>query len=155
MKILKGCCLKTSQVTYVTMVPRGNETLRRGALGNAISDVQLWIICVISQNWRPDVRCGWRHDQVMCSRRQLLGMKHSSSRDAGSMALRRSVSFPRGTMVSYVTWDVPHREHRAASRRFGERDVHATRISNPCLVCGMHSYGKRTEEPGVACRSKL
>ncbi len=27
-------------------------------MGNAISVVQLWIICVISQNWRPDVRCG-------------------------------------------------------------------------------------------------
>ncbi len=27
-------------------------------------------------------------------------MKHSSSRDAGSMALRRSISFPRGTMVT-------------------------------------------------------
>ncbi len=70
------------------------------------------------------------------------------------MALRRSVSFPRETMVTYVTWDVPLREHRAASRRFGERDVHAARIANPCLVCGMHSYGKKTEEPGVACRSR-
>ncbi len=47
-----------SQVTYVTLVPWGNETLRRDAMGNAISVVQLWIICVISQNWRPDVRCG-------------------------------------------------------------------------------------------------
>ncbi len=28
---------------------------------NAISDIQLGIICVISQNWRQDVRCGWRH----------------------------------------------------------------------------------------------
>ncbi len=27
-------------------------------MANAISVVQLWIICVISQNWRPDVRCG-------------------------------------------------------------------------------------------------
>ncbi len=33
------------------------------AMGNAISDIQLWIICVISQNWWQDVRCGWRHDQ--------------------------------------------------------------------------------------------
>ncbi len=48
----------TFQVTYVTLVPRGNETLRRDAMGNAISVVQLWIICVISQNWWPDVRCG-------------------------------------------------------------------------------------------------
>ncbi len=144
---------------YVTMVPRENETLRRDATGNAISDVQLWIICVNSQNWWPDVRCGWHHDQdawkhVMCSRHQLPGMKHSSSRDAGIMALRRSVSFPWGTMVTYVTWDVLLREHRAASRRYGERDVHAARITNPCFVCGMHSYGKRTEEPGVACRSR-
>ncbi len=27
-----------------------------------------------------------------------------------------SVSFPRGTRVAYVTWDVPLREHRAASQ---------------------------------------
>ncbi len=70
------------------------------------------------------------------------------------MALRRRVSLPRGTMVTYVTWDVPLREHRAAPRHYGERDVHAGRIANPCLVCGMHSYGKRTEEPEVACRSR-
>ncbi len=38
--------------------PSGNIELRRDAMGNAISVVQLWIICVISQNWRPDVRCG-------------------------------------------------------------------------------------------------
>ncbi len=38
--------------------PSGNIELRRDARGNAISVVQLWIICVISQNWRPDVRCG-------------------------------------------------------------------------------------------------
>ncbi len=38
--------------------PSGNIELRRNARGNAISVVQLWIICVISQNWRPDVRCG-------------------------------------------------------------------------------------------------
>ncbi len=90
----------------------------------------------------------------MCSRRQLPGMKHSSSRDAGSMALRRSVSFPRGTRVTYVTWDVPLREHRAASRRYGERDVHATILANPCLVCGMHSYGKGIDKPGVARRAR-
>ncbi len=38
--------------------PSGNIELRRDAMGNAISVVQLWIICVISQNSRPDVRCG-------------------------------------------------------------------------------------------------
>ncbi len=63
--------LKTSQVTYVTLVPRGNETLRRDAMGNAISVVQLWIICVISQNWRPDVRCGdvmtWMLKSTWCA----------------------------------------------------------------------------------------
>ncbi len=32
---------RTSQVTYVTLVPRGNKTLRRDAMGNAISVVQL------------------------------------------------------------------------------------------------------------------
>ncbi len=70
------------------------------------------------------------------------------------MALRRSVSFPRGTRVTYVTWDVPLREHRAASRRYGERDVHAAILANPCLVCGMHSYGKGIDKPGVARRAR-
>ncbi len=41
----------------------------------------------------------------MCNQSKLTArrpeMKHSSSRDAGSMALRRSVSFPRGTTVTY------------------------------------------------------
>ncbi len=81
-------------------------------------------------------------------------MKHSSSRDAGSMALRRSVSFPLGTRVTYVTWDVPLQEHRAASRRYGERDVHAAILANPCLVCEMHSYGKGKDKPGVARRAR-
>ncbi len=56
--------------------------------------------------------------------------------------------------VTYVTWDVPLREHRAASRRYGERDVHAAKLANPCLVCGMHSYGKGKDKPGVARRAR-
>ncbi len=43
--------------------PSGNSSCDVNTMGNAISVVQLWIICVISQNWWPDVRCGWRHDQ--------------------------------------------------------------------------------------------
>ncbi len=64
------------------------------------------------------------------------------------MALRRSVSFPWGTMVTYVTWDVPLRELELRRKRYGERDVHAAILANPCLVCGMHSYGKGIDEPG-------
>ncbi len=33
--------------------------------------------------------------------------------------LRRSVSFPQGTRVTYITWDVPLRELRAASNALG------------------------------------
>ncbi len=33
------------------------------AMGNAISDIQLWIICVISTNDGQDVMGGWRNDQ--------------------------------------------------------------------------------------------
>ncbi len=150
---------KTSWVTYVTLVPRGNETLRRDAMGNAISVVQLWIICVFSQNWWPDVRCG----DVMTSMLKstwcaagasfqewsiaLVGMPEVWPCDAASRSLG-------GTRVTYVTRDVPLREHRAASRRYGERDVHAAILANPCLVCGMHSYGKGIDKPGVAHRAR-
>ncbi len=81
-------------------------------------------------------------------------MKQSSSKDARGMALRRSVSFPRGTMVTYVTWDVPLRELELRRKHYGERDVHAAILVNPCLVCGMHSYGKGIDEPGVARRAR-
>ncbi len=144
---------------YVTMVPRGNETVRRDATGNAISDVQLWIICVISQidgqtSGAVDVMTRMLKSTWCAAGASfqewsiaLVGMPELWPCDAASRSLG-------GTMVTYVTWDVPLREHRAASRRYGERDVHAARLSNLCLVCGMHSYGKRTEEPGVACRSR-
>ncbi len=53
----------TSQITYVTMVPPREQDVASNAMGNAISDIQLWIICVISQNWWQDVKCRWRHNQ--------------------------------------------------------------------------------------------
>ncbi len=62
------------------------------------------------------------------------------------MALRRSVSFPRGTMVTYVTWDVPL--ENARGKRYPRRQ---TCKSVPSVE--EHSYGKRTEEPGVARKS--
>ncbi len=65
------------------------------------------------------------------------------------MALRRNVSFPQGTMVTYVTWDVPLQElelrRSARETRFPRRQ---TCKSLPSVE--EHSYGKRTEEPGVA-----
>ncbi len=69
------------------------------------------------------------------------------------MALQRRVSFPRGTMVTYVTWDVLW-ELELRRKRYGELDVHAAILANPCLVCGMHSYGKGIDEPGVARRAR-
>ncbi len=38
-------CIKTSQVTYVTLVPRGNETLRRNARGtpSALSSSESYV----------------------------------------------------------------------------------------------------------------
>ncbi len=50
------------------------------------------------------------------------------------MALQHSVSFPRETMVTYVTWDVLIRELELRWKMLGERDVHAARLANPCLV---------------------
>jgi len=64
----------------------------------------------------------------------LLQMKHSSSRDARSMALRRRVSFHLRYMVTYVTWDIPLQELELCQKTLGEQDVHTARLSNPCLV---------------------
>ncbi len=91
---------KTSQVTYVTMVPRGNEMLRRKCFGE--HHQRCPALNHMCNQSKLTARHQVRKKHVTCSRRQLPGMKHSSSRDARSMALRRSVSFPRGTMVTYV-----------------------------------------------------
>ncbi len=40
-------------------------------LGNAISDIQLWIICVISTNDGQDVVGGWRNDQEALKPREV------------------------------------------------------------------------------------
>ncbi len=67
----------------------------------------------------------------------------SSSRDAGSVASRRSVSFPRGTRVTYVA---------ASEKAMGTRcPRHQTFRSLPSVE--EHSYGKRTEEPRLARKS--
>ncbi len=50
------------------------------------------------------------------------------------MALRHSVSFPRGTKVTYITWDVPLRDSSCIGNALGQRDVHVARLANPCLV---------------------
>ncbi len=38
--------------------------------------------------------------------------------------------------------------------RCTRRQIHAARLANPYLVCGRHSYGKITDEPGLARRSR-
>ncbi len=90
--------------TYVTMVPRGNETLRR----RAILLASLLELCFIPGSWRRlHVTCffrtwclavnfDWLHIWFRAAQRWWCSPKH----------LRRSISFPRGTMVTYVTWDV-------------------------------------------------
>ncbi len=72
----------------------------------------------------------------------------SSSRDAGSMALRRSVSFPQGTMITYITWDVPLQELELRRKTLGERDVHATRLANPCLVWKSTAMAREQKSQG-------
>ncbi len=57
----------------------------------------------------------------------------NARRDAGSVAPRRSISFPQGTRVTYVTLYVPLQELELLGT-LRERDVHATRLSNPCFV---------------------
>ncbi len=61
-------------------------------------------------------------------------------------------TFPQGTMVTYVTWDVPLLELKLRQNARGTRySRRQTCKSLPSLE--EHSYGKRTEEPGVARKS--
>ncbi len=101
----------TSQVTYVTMVPRGNETLRRMLYflhpcerflhfeAAAVSTAGAFILpgrYVISAG---DVSPGFpRTDYTRVSER--------GNTKAFPKRFRRSSSSRRGTMVTYVTWDV-------------------------------------------------
>ncbi len=66
--------------------------------------------------------------------RQLLGNEASAWRVAGSMAMRRSVSFPRGTTVTCVTWRRSPSGTRAASKHYGNEYAHAARLTIPCLM---------------------
>ncbi len=57
-----------------------------------------------------------------------------------------------GTMVTYITWDVPLRELELRQNARGTRyPRHPTCKSLPSVE--EHSYGKRTGEPGVARKS--
>ncbi len=68
------------------------------------------------------------------------------------MALQRSVSFPWGAMVTYVTWDVLLREFELRRNVRGMRyPRHQTCKSLPSVE--EHSYVNRTEEPGLAHKS--
>lgn len=84
--------------------------------------------------------------------RQLLGMK--SGRDAGSMALRCSVSFSSGNH-GYI-----HNLGRSRSgTRAASKNAMGTRMpASPCLVCiqgaQLRQENRRIEEMGVARRSK-
>ncbi len=91
---------------------------------------------------------------MMCSRRQLPGMKNSSSRDAGSMAPATQLLVPSGNHGYILTWDVPSGNIELRRDATGNEMSMPPELQIPCLVCGMHSYGKRTEERGVACRSR-
>ncbi len=59
----------------------------------------------------------------------------------------------RGTMVTYVTWEIPLREPRAASERFRGTRCPRRQTCKSLLSVEEHSYGKRKEEPGVARKS--
>ncbi len=37
----------------------------------------------------------------------------------------------------------------------GERDIHAAILANPCLVCGMHSYGKGKRQARGGSQSQV
>ncbi len=106
---------KTSQVTYVTMVPRvGNETLRPlgVATGNASSVTRVWrYICKNTIRWPAtahDVTTGATIIKGSPGEYIISFFVWSLRPKHGPKPRGRSVSFPtRGTMVTYVTWDVP------------------------------------------------
>ncbi len=106
---------KTSQVTYVTMVPRvGNETLRPlgVAMGNAVSMTRVWrYICKNTNCWPAtahDVTTGATIIKEPPGEYIIRFFVWSLCPKHGPKPRGRSVSFPtRGTMVTYVTWDVP------------------------------------------------
>ncbi len=105
----------TSQVTYVTMVPRvGNETLRPlgVATGNASSVTRVWrYICKHTIRWPAtahDVTTGATIIKGSPGAYIISFFVWSLRPKHGPKPRGRSVSFPtRGTMVTYVTWDVP------------------------------------------------
>ncbi len=105
----------TSQVTYVTMVPRvGNETLRPlgVATGNASSMTRVWrYICKNTIRWPAtahDVTTGATIIKGSPGEYIISFFVWSLRPKHGPKPRGRSVSFPtRGTMVTYVTWDVP------------------------------------------------
>ncbi len=111
--------LRSSQVTYVTMVPRvGNETLRPlgATMGNASSVTRAWRNIWKKKKKTPSV--GRRQPMTsLPARPQYKDCRENTSSASSSEACvrsmapkprGRSVSFPtRGTMVTYVTWDVP------------------------------------------------
>ncbi len=111
----KGWNQKSSQVTYVTMVPRvGNETLRPlgVATGNASSVTRAWrYICKNTIRWPAtahDVTTGATIIKGSPGEYIISFFVWSLRPKHGPKPRGRSVSFPtRGTMVTYVTWDVP------------------------------------------------
>ncbi len=60
--------------------------------------------------------------------RQMSRNEASAGRDAKSSASRRSVSFPHGTRVTYVTWGFPLQKIELRPKTLGERDTHTARL---------------------------
>ncbi len=112
---LRSKYAEPSQVTYVTMVPRvGNETLRPlgVATGNASSVTRAWrYICKNTIRWPAtahDVTTGATIIKGSPGEYIISFFVWSLRPKHGPKPRGRSVSFPtRGTMVTYVTWDVP------------------------------------------------
>ncbi len=128
--------LKNVQVTYVTMVPRvGNETLHPlgVSMGNAVSVTTVqrapveYIIHFFVWSLRP---------------------KH------GTHPRGRSVSFPtRGTMVTFVTWDIPlhgNFELRPLGVTMGKRYTHATMLRGVQAKRKRHVLSQLYQAKGVA-----
>ncbi len=129
------------QVTYVTMVPWGNETLRHHALGTPCAWPALNLLCnltngrarrhrwVTSETRKHKSTCGKAGDSLKSWRTALARMPEVWQRDAASRSLKE-------TMVTYVTWRRSFSGTRAASPRFGNEMPTPPDLQIPALcVC--------------------
>ncbi len=102
--------------------------------GNTFRVTTLWITCVIRPMDERDVTGGvtWRPGSIKARAVEPASASRNEAsawRDAGSVAPRCGVSFPRGTRVTYVIWDVPLQELELRRTRCPRRQTFKSLLS--------------------------